>query len=48
MLRRTLLSLAVGLCTLYSTGCFDSTVDEQSVPWGRPADWEGGSPGFGR
>jgi hypothetical protein len=31
----------------FTTGCFDAEVDEQAVPWSRPADWEGGAPGFG-
>ncbi len=37
-----LLCLGLGL-----SGCFNSTVDEQAVPWSRPADWERGVPGMG-
>lgn len=37
---------AIVLITLTTTGCFDSSPDEQSVPWSRPADWERGAPGF--
>lgn len=28
-------------------GCFNRTTDSQSVPWGRPAEWENTAPGFG-
>lgn len=40
------LILAIILVTFTTTGCFDSSPDEQSVPWSRPADWERGAPGF--
>jgi len=40
-----LIALATGILGL--TGCLDSSPDEQSVPWSRPADWERGAPGFG-
>ena len=46
MCRSVILILAVKLVTLSTTGCFDSSPDEQSVPWSRPADWERGAPGF--
>ena len=45
-LSRSLLLLALALNGLTTSGCFDRDLDEQSVPWGRPADWEGGAPGF--
>lgn len=35
------------LSLLSFSGCFNSTADEQTVPWGRPASWEGGAPGMG-
>ena len=35
------------MAALATSGCFDSSIDDQSVPWGRPADWENGAPGFG-
>ncbi|WP_269525847.1 hypothetical protein [Coraliomargarita parva] len=41
------LLLALTLTALATSGCFDSDVDEQSVPWSRPADWERNAPGFG-
>jgi len=47
MIRRIALLLALGFTALMMTGCFNATEDEQSVPWGRPAQWEGGAPGFG-
>jgi hypothetical protein len=46
-IHRILLLLALALSALATSGCFDSNVDEQSVPWGRPAEWETGAPGFG-
>lgn len=44
---RLLLLAFLGLSTLGLTACFDSHVDEQSIPWGRPKSWEGGAPGMG-
>ena len=29
------------------TGCMTANPDEQTVPWGRPADWESSSPFYG-
>lgn len=46
-IRKVCLLLCLACITLPLTGCFDAEVDEQNVPWGRPADWEGGAPGFG-
>ncbi|MGJ8639155.1 MAG: hypothetical protein ACSHYA_07150 [Opitutaceae bacterium] len=47
MFKRIFLFLALTTSTLGLTGCFDAEVDEQSVPWSRPAEWERGAPGFG-
>ncbi|NQY32254.1 MAG: hypothetical protein HRT56_03685 [Coraliomargarita sp.] len=47
MIRKTILILALGLNALALSGCFNATEDDQSVPWGRPAQWEGGAPGMG-
>jgi hypothetical protein len=44
--RRLLLALLCGT-VLATSGCFDRSLDEQQLPWSRPADWEGGAPGFG-
>lgn len=46
-MQKLLLTTFLCLSALYLSGCFDAEVDEQNVPWGRPADWEGGAPGFG-
>jgi hypothetical protein len=45
----TRLAIIILLClsTLGLTACFDSDVDEQNIPWGRPKSWEGGAPGMG-
>ncbi|MEM1222104.1 MAG: hypothetical protein AAGH40_05015 [Verrucomicrobiota bacterium] len=47
MLRPIILFFLMALGALTLTGCFNSDVDEQSVPWSRPADWERNAPGFG-
>lgn len=44
---RLFLVLAIGISTFGLTGCFNSSPDEQAVPWSRPAEWERGAPGFG-
>jgi len=36
-----LLALSTALGFL---GCMNTNPDDQTVPWGRPADWESGSP----
>lgn len=41
----TLLALAGGLLLL--TGCTSKTEQDSSIPWSRPASWEGGIPGMG-
>ena len=46
-MKKLLALLFVTVSSLVLTGCFNATVDEQSVPWGRPASWERGAPGFG-
>lgn len=47
MIRLTLLLIFLAANLLGLSGCFNSSPDEQSVPWSRPADWEQGAPGFG-
>jgi hypothetical protein len=47
MLTRIIALITLGLMSLLLSGCFDSSPDEQSVPWSRPAEWERGAPGFG-
>jgi hypothetical protein len=29
------------------TGCTSKTAEDSSIPWGRPASWEGQVPGMG-
>ena len=41
----TVLALAGGLLLL--TGCTSKTEQDSSIPWSRPASWEGGIPGMG-
>ena len=41
----TALALAGGLLLL--TGCTSKTEQDSSIPWSRPASWEGGIPGMG-
>lgn len=47
MLRRlVLLALGSGLALL-ATGCATKQPEDSSIPWSRPASWEGGIPGMG-
>ena len=47
MLRRLfLLSLGSVLLALAS-GCASKQPEDSSIPWSRPASWEGGVPGMG-
>lgn len=33
--------------SLLLTGCTSKTEQDSSIPWSRPASWEGGIPGMG-
>ncbi len=47
MLRRLLLpALGASLLALAS-GCTTKQPEDSSIPWSRPASWEGGIPGMG-
>lgn len=47
MLRRLLL-LALGSAFLaLASGCATKQPEDSSIPWSRPASWEGGLPGMG-
>jgi hypothetical protein len=47
MLRR-LLTLALGSVFLaLASGCATKQPEDSSIPWSRPASWEGGLPGMG-
>ena len=41
----TALALTGGLLLL--SGCTSKTEQDSSIPWSRPASWEGGIPGMG-
>ncbi|MCX6938237.1 MAG: hypothetical protein NTU80_10140 [Verrucomicrobia bacterium] len=41
-----LLILGSGLLSLV-TGCATKQQEDSSIPWSRPASWEGGVPGMG-
>ncbi len=46
MKRRLALLLGSVLLTLCS-GCASKQPEDSSIPWSRPASWEGGIPGMG-
>lgn len=46
-MKKLLIILALVLSTLFISGCFNRSDDEQAVPWGRPASWEDNAPGMG-
>jgi hypothetical protein len=39
--------LAVAGASLLFTGCSTKTEQDSTIPWSRPASWEGGIPGVG-
>ncbi len=41
------LTLAGVASMLATTGCSSKTEQDSSIPWSRPASWEGGIPGMG-
>lgn len=47
IVRTALALLALGLGSLLA-GCTSKTAKDTSIPWSRPADWEGQIPGMGR
>lgn len=42
-----LTALTVAAGSLLFTGCTGKTEQDSSIPWSRPASWEGGIPGMG-
>lgn len=44
--RLVLAALAAALLAL-ATGCASKQPEDSSIPWSRPASWEGGIPGMG-
>lgn len=47
MLRRLLLAVLGSAFALLATGCATKQPEDSSIPWSRPASWEGGIPGMG-
>ncbi len=47
MLRRLLLAVLGSTFALLATGCATKQPEDSSIPWSRPASWEGGIPGMG-
>ena len=47
-LRRFVLVLLLGLFGLIFSGCTNQTPQDSSIPWSRPANWEGQVPGMGQ
>lgn len=45
MKKLVLILLAGSACVL--AGCSTKTEQDSSIPWSRPASWEGGIPGMG-
>jgi len=42
-----LIALFALLVSIFLTGCMTTNPDDQTVPWGRPADWEQSTPFYG-
>ena len=42
-----IIALIMFLTISLMSGCMTTNPDEQTVPWGRPADWEQSTPFFG-
>ena len=45
--QKALLALLIATIALLATGCTSKTNNDTSIPWGRPAGWEGQVPGMG-
>jgi hypothetical protein len=44
---KALLALLAATFALLATGCTSKTNNDTSIPWSRPASWEGNVPGMG-
>ena len=42
-----LITIFALIATMFLTGCMTANPDEQTVPWGRPAEWERDTPFYG-
>jgi len=47
-LRKVLVALVLGALALAGLAGCTSPQQDTSIPWSRPADWEGQIPGMGR
>ena len=47
-LRRILLAAVAASLGLLATGCSTNSPKQTSIPWSRPAGWEGQIPGMGQ
>ncbi len=45
--RIVLITLFSSLVGSFLSGCTAKTEDDSTIPWSRPASWEGQMPGFG-
>ncbi len=45
--RRLVLLLLGSALVALAAGCASKTAEESTIPWSRPASWEGGLPGMG-
>jgi hypothetical protein len=45
--QKALFALLIATIALFATGCTTKTANDSSMPWGRPAGWEGQVPGMG-
>lgn len=45
---RLFVILLLAFTALVMAGCTTKRKDETSIPWSRPADWEGRIPGMGK
>lgn len=45
--KQVLLALVVAGASLLISGCTTKTEADSTIPWSRPANWEGGIPGMG-
>jgi len=45
--QKALLALLIATIALLATGCTTQTANDTSIPWNRPASWEGQVPGMG-
>ncbi len=47
-LARRLLALGLFIAAAFASGCSTNAPKQTSIPWSRPAGWEGQIPGMGQ